>query len=85
VKFRSGGRGPPTGGKWGKCPSLSLRIFGDPLRLQAGEGISEIYLGVTELFAIYEKNLNGREIETGNGRGPITSSSGSGPRGLCRV
>jgi len=82
VKFRSGGRGPPTGGK---CPSLSLRIFGDPLRLQAGEGILEISLGVTELFAIYEKNVNGSEIETGSGRGTMTSSSGSSPRGLCRV
>jgi len=32
----------------GKCPSLSLRISGDPLGPQDGEGISEISLGVRE-------------------------------------
>ena len=82
MKFPSGGRGPQPGGK---CPSLSLGGFGHPLRPQAGEGISKISSTVREKFAKNEKNLNGREIETGSGRGPMTSSSGRGPRGPCRV
>ena len=82
MKFPSGGRGPQPGGK---CPGLSPRIFRHPLGLQGAGGISEISVTVREILTKNRKNVNGPEIETGSGRGPMTSPSGSGPRGPCRV
>jgi len=61
------------------------RNFGHSLRPQTGGGILEICLRVWEQLAKNWKNVNCREIETGSGRGQMTSWTGSGPRGLCCV
>jgi len=65
-------------------PVYPSEFLGTPYTHKTRMNFGNIIRG-QEVIGEKQKNVNGREIETGSGRGQMTSSSGSGLRGQRHV
>ena len=76
-------------GVWPHCGGqmshfIPRNFWGPPTRTRRRRNFVNIFRG-QGVISKKRKNVNGREIETGSGRGRLTSSSGSGRTGLRRT